>query len=123
MQQKFPTISFGLYRDDGLGSYQDVPGPDRDRIRKNIIKLFKDNNLNITIDINKNIVNFLDCSFNLDKGTFGPYKKPNNDLLYISSDSNHPPNIKKQLPKMLPKMIYLATSSSSIKTKTATRRL
>ena len=51
------------------------------------------------------IANFLDCSFNLEKGTFCPYKKPNNTLLYIRSDSNHPPNITKQLPKMIEKRL------------------
>ena len=55
LNQKFPTINFGLYRDDGLGSYNDIPGPSRDKIRKEIIKLFKDNGLTITIDMNLTI--------------------------------------------------------------------
>ena len=79
--------------------------PSRDKIRKEIIKLFKDNGLTITIDMNLTIANFLDCTFNLAKGTFYPYKKDNNSLLYINKESNHPPNIIKQLPKMIEKRI------------------
>ena len=101
MKQKFPVIDFGLYRDDGLGTYTNLSGPAGDKIRKQIIKLFKDNDLRITIDMNLNIVNFLDCTFDLSKNVFHPYKKENNQLLYINRESNHPPNIKKQLPIMI----------------------
>ena len=32
---------------------------------------------------NLKIVNFLDMTFNLNNGTFKPYKKPTDSLLYI----------------------------------------
>ena len=88
-----------------------MPGPDREKIRKKIIKLFKDNGLNITIDMNLNTANFLDCTLELDKGLFYPYKKDNNVLLYINHDSNHPPCIKKQLPSMIEKRLSDLSSS------------
>ena len=97
----FPTVDFGLYRDDGLGHCEDMPGPTRDKMRKDIIKLFKDNRLNITIEMNAKVVNFLDCTFNLEKSIFHPFRKDNSDLLYINSKSNHPPGITKQLPTMV----------------------
>ena len=34
--------SAGLYRDDGLGILRNLSGPEVDRIRKRIIKIFKD---------------------------------------------------------------------------------
>ena len=43
------------------------------------------------------IVNYLDVTFNLNNGTYCPYRKPNNQPLYINAKSNHPPNIIKQL--------------------------
>ena len=36
--------------------------------------------------------------FNLLDGTYKPYKKPNDQLLYVNTSSNHPPQIIKQLP-------------------------
>ena len=40
------------------------------------------------------IVDFLDVLLTLRNGTYCPYKKPNDKLLYIHSLSNHPPNQK-----------------------------
>ena len=49
---------------------------------------------------------FLDVTFNADNGKYWPYKKPNSQLQYIHTQSNHPPNIKKQLPKMIDKRLF-----------------
>ena len=43
-------------------------------------------------------VNFLDATLNLNTGTYRPYMKTNTNLLYISSLSNHPPTILKNIP-------------------------
>ena len=48
---------------------------------------------------------FLDVMFHVDNGKYWPYKKPNSQLQYIHTQSNHPPNIKKQLPKMIEKRL------------------
>ena len=40
----------------------------------------------------------MDVTFNLLDGTYKPYKKPNDQLLYVNTSSNHPPQIIKQLP-------------------------
>ena len=42
----------GLYHDDGLGVLQNLSGPETERLRKQIIKIFKDCGLNITIKMN-----------------------------------------------------------------------
>ena len=41
--------------------------------------------------------NFLDVTLNLNNGRFYPYRKPNDQPVYIHKDSNHPPNITKNL--------------------------
>ena len=87
----------GLYRDDGLAVFKDISGPQAERIRKDITSHFKNNGLNITIQTNLKTVNYLDVTFNLNNGTYCPYRKPNNQPLYINAKSNHPPNIIKQL--------------------------
>ena len=73
--------------------------------KKEIIQLFKSNNLSITIDTNMQQVNFLDITLNLTSCKYSPYRKPNDQLLYIHKDSNHPPTIKRQLPTMIQQQI------------------
>ena len=98
VETKFPEIDFGLYRDDGLGCYKRMTGPRAERIKKDMIKLFKDNDLSITIVMNTTVANFLDATMDLASGKHSPYRKPNDTPLYIHKHSNHPPNITKQLP-------------------------
>ena len=76
-----------------------------DKIRKDIIALFKSEGVFITIDTNLIETDFLDVSFNLEMDKFFPYRKPSNTPLYIHSESNHPPSIIKQLPSMTNKRI------------------
>ena len=84
---------FGLYRDDGLGILRNTSGPEADRKRKSITKVFKECGLSITCEVNKRIVEFLDVRFNLKDQTCEPYRKPNKNPVYINKHSNHPPNI------------------------------
>ena len=95
----------GLYRDDGLAAVKSTSGPVLDKMRKNIITLFKNEGLGITIDTNLIETDFLDVTFNLTSGKFFPYRKPNNIPLYINVKSNHPPSIIKDLPKMINKRL------------------
>ena len=95
----------GLYRDDGLTAVKSTSGPVLDKMRKNIITLFKNEGLGITIDTNLIETDFLDVTFNLTTGKFFPYRKPNNIPLYINVKSNHPPSIIKDLPKMINKRL------------------
>ena len=78
-----------------------MPGPQAEKMRKNIIKLFKDNSLRITIVMNECTANFLDATLNLTTGKHMPYKKSNDTPLYIHKHSNHPPSIIKQIPSMI----------------------
>ena len=52
---------------------------------------------------NTNLVqtDFLDVTLNLKSRKYWPYRKPNDQPLYIHHQSNHPPAIKKQLLSML----------------------
>ena len=43
-------------------------------------------------------VDFLDITLNLESQKFWPYRKPNDEPLFIHVQSNHPASIKKQLP-------------------------
>ena len=102
---KYGKDNIGLYRDDGLAIFKNISGPQADRIRKDITKHFKQHGLNITIQTNLKIVNYLDVTFNLTNESYYPYRKPNNQPLYINTKSNHPPNIIKQLPAAINRRI------------------
>ena len=95
----------GLYRNDGLAIVRNLSSPEIERKRKAIIKLFKECGLNTTIQTNLKIVNFLDVEMNLDTGTYRPYRKPDNMLVYINRKSNYPPIIIKEMPKAIAKRI------------------
>ena len=95
----------GLYRDDGLAAINSCSGPVLDRTRKNIIALFKKEGLNVTIETNLAETDFLHVTFKLATEKYFPYRKPNNDPLYINAKSNHPPAIIKDLPKMINKRL------------------
>ena len=95
----------GLYRVDELWILKNTSGPEADQKRKNIIKIFKECGLSITCEINKKIVDFLDVRFNLNKQTYEPYRKPNNEPVYINIQSNHPPNIIADIPKAISKRL------------------
>ena len=97
--EKYGKHRIGLYRDDGLACFGYTSGHQTDRIKKDFIKIFKeDSDLSITCETNLKAVNFLDVTLNLMTGTYQPYNKPDNNPLYINILSNHPPNIIKNLP-------------------------
>ena len=100
----------GLYRDDGLDAFKISPQR-LGRVKKQICKVFKDNGLRITIDANKKIVNFLDVTLDLNKGTHKPYLKPGNKPLYVHSESNHPPSITKNIPVAVNKRLNELSSN------------
>ena len=84
------NINVGLYRDDGLAITNTTPR-DTENIKKEICRIFNNNGLRITIEANKQIINFLDVTFNLNRSTYQPFTKPNTSLQYVHRESNHPP--------------------------------
>ena len=104
----------GLYRDDGLIFLRNVNGQKMDRVRKNVIKIFKEVGFKIEIQTHLKIVNFLDVTFNLANGTYRPYKKANESLLYINTSSNHPPQVIKQLPTSISERLSNNSSNEEI---------
>ena len=94
-----------LYRDDALAAINSSSGSVLYKMRKNIIALFKNEGLSITTETNLFETDFLDVTFNLATGKFFPFRKPNNQPLYIYTKSNHPPNILRDPPSMINKRL------------------
>ena len=88
----------GLYRDDGLSIFRNKSGTQLKKMKKKLQRLFKEYDLEITAESNLKFVNYLDVTSNLKDGTFRPYHKPDDQIQYIHTESNHPPNIIKHIP-------------------------
>ena len=105
---------FGLYRNDELGILRNTSGPEADRKRKSITKVFNECGLSITCEINKKIVDFLDVRFDLNDQTYEPYRKSNNDPVHINKHSNHPPNIINEVPKAISKRLTSISCNKNV---------
>ena len=111
---KYDSKNIGLYRDDGLRIFRNVSGPELEKIKKHIKKVFKEKMLDVIIECNTKIVNYLDVTFNLNDGTYKPSKKPNDETKYIHVDSDHPASIIKQIPKSIATRLSSLSSSKEI---------
>ena len=98
LSNKLDKQSTGLYRDDGLVLWRNTSKQKADWTQKDIIEIFQNAGFKIEIKTNLHSDDFLDVTFNLLDGTYKPYKKTNDQLLYVNTSSNHPPQIIKQLP-------------------------
>ena len=96
--QRFGIDFVGLYKDDG-STAQILSKKQAVRAWKDIIAIFKSCGFTITVEINLPRMDMLDETFDLSSGKYWPYRKSNNEPLYIHSKSNHPPSILKHLPK------------------------
>ena len=85
-----------------------------ENIKKQICQVFKENGLKITVEANKKIVNFLDVTLDLRSNSYRPYLKPNNPILYVNSQSNHPPSILRNIPISVNKRLSELSSSEEI---------
>ena len=97
LSKKYNKTDFGLYRDDGLAVLKNKSGPQSAQARKNIQNISKEYGLDIIIQCNIKIVNYLSITFDLNDGTYKPCTKLNNEIKYMHEDSKpstkcHPAN-------------------------------
>ena len=112
--KQYNKTNFGLYRDDGLAVFENISGPQADRIRKHFHAIFKKQNLLIETQCNIKIVNYLDVTLNLQEENHRPYKKPNDELIYINTKSDHPETITKKIPLSVEKRLSMLSSDEQI---------
>lgn len=105
IKDRMPNANIGLYRDDGLAIFSNLTPLKAERAKKDLVEIFKKNDLRITVDANLKIVDFLDVTLNLKTNTYYPFRKPNDMPLYIHKNSNHPEQIIRQLPDMINRRI------------------
>jgi hypothetical protein len=69
-----------------LARIKSTSGRLADKAKKDLCAQFL---LKITAEVNHQLVNFLDVTFNLKDGSYSPYRKLDNDPLYMDERSNH----------------------------------
>ena len=87
LKEIIPQSNVGLYRDDGLAIITHSNGPKIDKIRKRLHQLFKQEGLKIEVECNKDVVNFLDVTLDINSNCFQPYKK-NRTTVYSTYTTN-----------------------------------
>ena len=93
--------NLGLYRDDGIAVIKAQSPCNMRKLEHKLRSLIGKIGFNITIDTGLKLTDFLDVTLDLSNNTYYPYKKPNTKLMYVNCNSNHPPHIIKQIPKMV----------------------
>ena len=66
----------GLYRDDGLETFKNMFGPEAERKENELVKIFKNNGLWITVKTNIKTADFFDIHFDLVKKITNHIKNP-----------------------------------------------
>ena len=112
------NIDVGIYRDDGLAATCATPRQ-VEGLKKKIKAIFNKLGLEITIEANLKIINFLDICMDLEADTFKPYIKPNTTPLYIHSKSNHPPTVIRNLPAAINKRLSSISCNKEVFDKAA----
>ena len=97
-----------LHRDDGLAILKNTSCPEAEKLKKKFQKIFKEKDLDIIIQCNLKITNYLDITLNLNHGSYHPYRKPNEETNYIHINSDHPPSIIKEIPQSIEKRLNFA---------------
>ena len=82
--------------------------------KKKLCKVFKDNGFNLTFEDDGKCVNYLDVTFDLEKDIFKPYNKPNHKPIYVHAESNHPPNILKNIPVSVNRRLCSISSNEEV---------
>ena len=83
-------------------------------IKSRAVNPVKEIGFKMEIETNLKIVNFLDVTFNLANSSYRPYRKPNDNLLYIHTSSNHPPQIIKHLPDSIEERLSNNSSKDQV---------
>ena len=94
-------------------------GHQDDKTRKELIKVFQTHGLKLEFEFSLKTVDYLDITFDLNTGSYRPYRKPNNDTRYINAKSKHPSFILKQISTAISKQISTNSLNKQIFQKVA----
>ena len=110
---RFNKSLFGIYRDDGLMVVKGG-GPEVDRARKEVIRIFQQEDLKVTTECNARSIDFLDIIMDLGSNSTRPFIKPMANTKYVSTFSSHPPAIIKSIPDGVSRRLSTISSSKEL---------
>ena len=61
--RQYDTKNIFLYTEDRLSIFKNCSGPQMEKIKKRLQKVFKNNGLDVIIECNMKILNYLDVTF------------------------------------------------------------
>ena len=67
LTKEFGHDKIGIYRDDGLGCFQNLSCLESENVKKKLCKIFKQSGLSITAERNLQITDFLDVTLSIQK--------------------------------------------------------
>ncbi len=108
-----PTARPGHQHRDNGPAISNAPPNDTENIKEKICRIFNNNGLRITIEANKQTINFLDVTFSLSNRTYHPYTKPGTTLQYVHHESNHQHIMTKNIPSGINKRISSLSSDKA----------
>ena len=82
---RYERNNLALYRDDGLAIFKNISGPASGKVKKYFCQLFRDYNLELTIQCNRKVMNFLHVTLNLENPTYCLYLKDINKMIYVNT--------------------------------------
>ena len=89
-------------------------GPEVDRARKEVIRIFQQEDLKVTTECNSKCIDFLDIIMDLSNNSTRPFIKPNANTKYVSTSSSHPPAILKSIPDGVSRRLSTISSSKEL---------
>ena len=84
------------------------------KVVEDIKEVFQQNGLQVTIEVNTKVVDFLDVTLDLDLGVYRPFTKPSHVPTYVNKQSNHPPSILENIPKGVNKRLSTISSNEEV---------
>ena len=108
-----PCTHVGIYRDDGLGVINGSP-QHAEKVKKKLCEKFKEFGLQITVQTNTTIADYLDVTLNLKEKEYKPYAKPESSQMYVHKESNHPPVVAKRIPNSIQQRLSNISSNARL---------
>ena len=82
---KYERKNVALYCNEALAIFTNVTWSVSEEIRKYFYKWFRYQDLEITIQCNRKVMNFQGVTLNLENSTHRPYLKDSNKIIYVNT--------------------------------------
>ena len=106
-------LDLGLYRDDGLAVTK-LKGRPLERMRRKIQTIFNENGLKVVVTANLEATDFLDIFMDLRSEKHRVFTKEGDNPVYVHSQSNHPPNVLKNIGPAVNKRLSMLSSNEGL---------